>query len=93
MRVAVLLAAGVLSGFASLAIAADAPAPMSTQTTKRLASAPSCRVVETCGPDGCFERKICGCPDRYSCAPLYGAYGPYGGTGFWGAYTQSGWGY
>jgi hypothetical protein len=28
-----------------------------------------------------------GCPDGYSCYPLYGAYGPYGGKAFWGAYT------
>lgn len=28
-----------------------------------------------------------GCPDRYSCMALYGAYGPYGGVGYWGAYT------
>lgn len=30
------------------------------------------------------------CPDGYSCYPLYGAYGPYGGTLFWGAYTDAG---
>ena len=28
-----------------------------------------------------------GCPDGYSCYPLYGAYGPYGGKAYWGAYT------
>jgi hypothetical protein len=33
------------------------------------------------------------CPDRYSCFPLYGAYGPFGGTAYWGAYTLTGWGY
>lgn len=27
------------------------------------------------------------CPDRYSCSPLYGAYGPYGGQAYWRAYT------
>jgi hypothetical protein len=32
------------------------------------------------------------CPDRYSCGPLYGAYGPYGGVGFWGGFTYAGWG-
>jgi len=26
-------------------------------------------------------------PDRYSCAPLYGAYGPYGGRDYWAAYS------
>ena len=29
----------------------------------------------------------------YTFQPLYGAYGPYGGVGYWGAYTVSGWGY
>jgi hypothetical protein len=33
------------------------------------------------------------CPDGYSCYPLYGAYGPYGGTAYWDAYTGGGWGY
>jgi hypothetical protein len=28
-----------------------------------------------------------GCPDRVSCYPLYGAYGPYGGVAYWGAYS------
>lgn len=31
-------------------------------------------------------------PDTYAFRPLYGAYGPYRGTGYWGAYTLSGWG-
>jgi hypothetical protein len=30
---------------------------------------------------------------RYApCYSLYGAYGPIGGSGYWGAYTFSGWG-
>jgi hypothetical protein len=33
------------------------------------------------------------CLDRLAFHPLYGAYGPYGGVGYWGAYTFSGWGY
>jgi hypothetical protein len=32
-------------------------------------------------------RHFVGCPDRYSCYPLYGAYGPYGGVAYWTAYT------
>lgn len=35
------------------------------------------------------ERVYLGCSDRYSCYPLYGAYGPYGGRAYWAAY--SGW--
>ncbi len=56
---------------------------------------PYCRDVERCGPAGCVVRRICTrpCPDGYSCFPLYGAYGPYGGAAYWGAYTMTGWGY
>ncbi len=32
-------------------------------------------------------RRHLGCPDRYSCSALYGAYGPYGGVAYWDAYT------
>ena len=39
-----------------------------------------------CGPAGC-RRITYGCPDRVSCYPLYGAYGPYGGAAYWGAYS------
>jgi len=31
------------------------------------------------------------CPDPYSCASLYGAYGPYGGVAYWTRYTYAGW--
>lgn len=42
----------------------------------------------------CCHRPCNGvCLDRYAFRPLYGAYGPYGGVGYWGAYTFSGWGY
>lgn len=36
------------------------------------------------------RRHYVGCPDGYSCYPLYGAYGPYGGRAYWSAYT-AGW--
>ena len=54
-----------------------------------------CQDVERCGPDGCNVYHVCArpCPDGYSCAPLYGAYGPYGGVHYWGGYTDSGWNY
>jgi hypothetical protein len=32
------------------------------------------------------------CPSG-TCYSLYGAYGPYGGTIYWGRYTYTGWGY
>jgi hypothetical protein len=33
------------------------------------------------------------CQGGYIFDPLYGVYGPYGGVGYWGAYTFSGWDY
>jgi hypothetical protein len=34
------------------------------------------------------------CPERYTCYPLYGAYGPFGGVAYWDAYTGGGdWGH
>jgi len=45
------------------------------------------RPPRRCGRD----HPCAGCPDGYSCAPLYGAYGPYGTARYWGAYTFSGW--
>ena len=54
----------------------------------------TCRAARKCNRYGCDWYKICPrrCPDRYSCSPLYGAYGPYGGVGYWAAYTVSAWG-
>jgi hypothetical protein len=56
------------------------------------------RVRQACTGPACGPYAPCGarcrviCPDGYSCHPLYGAYGPYGGVGYWGAYTFTGWG-
>jgi hypothetical protein len=35
------------------------------------------------------QHRHLGCPDGYSCYPLYGAYGPYGGPAYWAAYSVS----
>jgi hypothetical protein len=32
-------------------------------------------------------RRYLACPDRFSCYPLYGAYGPYGGRTYWAEYS------
>jgi hypothetical protein len=50
---------------------------------------PHCTRIRTCQSGLCSWRRVCwqGCPDRYSCSPLYGAYGPYGGSAYWGAYS------
>jgi hypothetical protein len=48
-----------------------------------------CTSAWRCGPWGCGWQRICPrvCPGRYSCAPLYGAYGPYGGYDYWATYS------
>lgn len=46
-----------------------------------------------CGPYTPCRNCRAICPDGYSCSPLYGAYGPYGGTAYWGGFTYTGWGY
>jgi hypothetical protein len=38
------------------------------------------------GPSAYAHRRYSGCPDRLSCSPMYGAYGPYGGQAYWSAY-------
>jgi len=52
-----------------------------------------CQEIWRCGPAGCDWHRVCSrpCPDGMSCAPLYGAYGPYGGQGYWGGYSDIGW--
>jgi hypothetical protein len=65
------------------------------QTTMRRAELPRCRGMRLCDATGCFPSPACGrrpaCPPGNPCYSLYGAYGPYGGTNFWGAYTAAGW--
>jgi hypothetical protein len=53
------------------------------ELSKRYVSRPDC------DHSGCREwrGKRARCPDRFSCYPLYGAYDPYGGPGYWGAYS------
>jgi hypothetical protein len=53
-----------------------------------------CWRARVCGPAGCEWRRRCaeecqgGRLSRYTCGPLYGAYGPWGGRGYWDAYTM-----
>jgi hypothetical protein len=55
---------------------------------------PHCWRARICGPAGCEWRRRCwhacagGRDSRYTCGPLYGAYGPWGGRGYWDAYTM-----
>jgi hypothetical protein len=64
---------------ANLAFAADASIPK---------KAVAVRASAHCRHDRCHTP----CPDRYSCSPLYGAYGPWGGEQYWAAYSYT-WGY
>jgi hypothetical protein len=82
---AVLSLAAFGSGIAG-ALADEGPA-RSHKGVRHVCRGPQCGPYLPCGVR-C--RRVC--PDRYSCFPLYGAYGPYGGTAYRGAYTLSGWG-
>ncbi len=66
---------------------ADEAPTMRHKTVRLACSGPNCGPYAPCG-----ARCRVVCPDGYSCHPLYGAYGPYGGVGYWGAYTFTGWG-
>jgi hypothetical protein len=70
------------------AMADEAPVVRHSKRLHHICLGPRCGPYAPCG-----ARCRVVCPDGYSCYPLYGAYGPYGGTRFWGAYTYTGWGY
>ena len=46
-----------------------------------------CQSVWRCAPRGCAWHRVCRRCGGYFCYSLYGAYGPYGGVPYWGAYT------
>jgi len=69
------VAAISLAGFVGPSQSAD------LKVAKRYVAAPPC------DHSGCRTRRFPPCPDRFSCYPLYGAYGPYGGVGYWAAYS------
>jgi hypothetical protein len=45
---------------------------------------PDCLGFDRCGAP-------VGCPTRYTCSSLYGAYGVYGGHAYWTRFTYGGW--
>jgi hypothetical protein len=97
MRTGVLIAAlsvsVLLAGVVPLT-AADVAGPIGIAPPEPAVVIPGCRAAWACGPRGCAWEPLCRrkAAQRYYGYPLYGAYGPYGGTGYWGAYTLSGWG-
>ena len=79
----------VSSGYPALdAVADEAAVIRHGKKVRQACRGPACGPYAPCGP-----RCRVGCPDGYSCFPLYGAYAPIGGVGYWGAYTYSGWGF
>jgi hypothetical protein len=71
------LVASAFFASTNLGLAADAPIRKKTVVVERVAG--------DCRHDRCRSR----CPDRYSCSPLYGAYGPWGGEPYWAAYSYT----
>jgi hypothetical protein len=94
---------GALLGAAAVAIVASAGSPvgaadlgpnLALQRSEVPPRFRGCQQLRMCDAFGaCTSRQVCGpvCPDGYSCSPLYGAYGPYGGVSYWGGYTNLGW--
>jgi hypothetical protein len=78
---ALALTAPFVASIPSVSLAAEADLPVGQRAARHY------RVVGECGWRHCPTR----CPDRYSCAPLYGAYGPWGGQQYWAAYSYT-WG-
>jgi hypothetical protein len=94
-RILLALVAGLMITFAGLAVSYDAMAADISVSHRHYSRADLyCHDLWRCRAGGeCNLYRVCApaCPDGYSCAPLYGAYGPYGGKAYWGAYTDSGW--
>jgi hypothetical protein len=83
--------AGTALGFAMMSVAPAADLGGVPQRERSVYA--DCRQIRHCTHAGCVWRHVCprSCPDRYSCSPLYGAYGPYGGVAYWDAYTATVW--
>ena len=84
------LAIGILAIFCGLgsALAADMGGSVPSYRSVESVGA-NCQRIQTCQGEICRWKKVCwrGCSDRYSCTPLYGAYGPWGGSSYWAAYS------
>ena len=83
--------AGTALGFAMMSVAPAADLGGMPQRERSVYA--DCRQIRHCTHAGCVWRHVCprSCPDRYSCSPLFGAYGPYGGVAYWDAYTATVW--
>jgi hypothetical protein len=86
VAISILAAVAVIScGSVSQEASADEAIVRSTKKVRPVTHARKCGPRDQCG----FPVS---CPSG-TCYSLYGAYGPYGGTVYWGRYTYAGWGY
>jgi hypothetical protein len=86
IAISILSAIAVIScGCASQEASADEANVRYTKKVRPVTHARKCGPYDRCG----FPVS---CPSG-TCYSLYGAYGPYGGTAYWGRYTYAGWGY
>lgn len=98
-KILLTLAAAFMPVLASMSLSFDAKAADTdlprVNRDRIVTASPNCRDLWRCGPAGCDWHHVCArpCPDGYSCYPLYGAYGPYGGGAYWASYTYGGWVY
>jgi hypothetical protein len=92
-----LVAAGVcMAGCVALGFSTSGGAAELVAPRAHVAEAMTpCDGIRPCRPVSCRLDHRCRplCPDGYSCYPLYGAYGPYGGMAYWDAYTGGSWEY
>jgi len=86
------MAVCIVFGFSTAGKATELGAPRARVVE---ALPPHCDGTQPCRPISCSPGHRCKphCPDGYSCYPLYGGYGPYGGGAYWDAYTGGGWEY
>lgn len=90
------VAAAIIACAGATTIVSVKAADGDVSANRRYAGNRTCQQIWRCGPGGCDWHRVCSrlCPDgSYTCSPLYGAYGPYGGVSYWGGYTDAGWSY
>jgi hypothetical protein len=86
IAISILATIAVIScGCVSQEASADEANVRHTKKVRPVTHARKCGPYDQCG----FPVS---CPSG-TCYSLYGAYGPYGGTAYWGRYTYAGWGY
>ena len=93
MRAFIAIVATTIAGLWAIGACSNAGAvDLHSKVSQTVSILGTCRFAWKCGPEGCAPQRVCRYLCRgYFCYSLYGAYGPYGGPSYWGAYTQVGW--